>query len=172
MNTYVIFLRGINVGGNKKVEMKKLRSEFEKLGYTNVSTYINSGNVIFESQKKPETKFLEKFLKKIFGFEIRILIKTKSEMARIVKAIPEEWQNDPEQRTDVAYLFKEIDTAKIVDELPVNKEFVDICYIKGALFWNLKRKNLNKSRLGKLIGHKTYQNMTVRNVNTARFLAK
>lgn len=52
MNTYVALLRGINVGGNNKIEMTKLKVLFESLGYTNVVTYINSGNVIFETRKK------------------------------------------------------------------------------------------------------------------------
>jgi uncharacterized protein (DUF1697 family) len=92
-------------------------------------------------------------------------------MKIIGDAIPDEWQNDAKQRTDVAYLFKKADSKKILNDLPVNRKYIDVRYIKGAVFWNLDRKNRNKSRLGKLIGHNLYQLMTVRNVNTARFLA-
>jgi uncharacterized protein (DUF1697 family) len=56
MTKYVALLRGINVGGNKKVSMANLKKLFGKLGYKNVSTYINSGNVIFESSEKNATK--------------------------------------------------------------------------------------------------------------------
>lgn len=52
MKKYVALLRGINVGGNNKVEMSKLKALFEKMGYTNVVTYINSGNVIFEAHSE------------------------------------------------------------------------------------------------------------------------
>ncbi len=68
-------------------------------------------------------------------------------------------------------MFKEIDSEKIVRELPFNTEFVDLRYIKGAVFWNIVRKDYGKSRLNKLIGSKFYKYMTLRNVNTARFLA-
>ncbi len=68
MKKYVALLRGINVGGNKKVEMAKLKQVFEKLGYANVSTYINSGNVIFESKIAPKTENVGKVLKKTFWF--------------------------------------------------------------------------------------------------------
>lgn len=51
---YVALLRGINVGGNNKVEMKKLKATFERLGFTNVVTYINSGNIIFEESTKAQ----------------------------------------------------------------------------------------------------------------------
>jgi uncharacterized protein (DUF1697 family) len=52
---YIALLRGINVGGNKIVNMKSLKTLFESLGYINVSTYLNSGNVIFDSDEKKET---------------------------------------------------------------------------------------------------------------------
>lgn len=92
-------------------------------------------------------------------------------MKYIAKAIPEDWLNDPTQRTDVAYLFPEADSKKIIEELPLKIEFLEIRYIKGAIFWNIKRENVNKSQLAKLISHKLYKSMTIRNVNTARFLA-
>jgi uncharacterized protein (DUF1697 family) len=170
---YIALLRGINVGGNKKVEMKRLKILFESSGCKNVSTYINSGNIIFESNKernalKEET---EKNLKKEFGFDIPVLIKTKQEIKKIADAIPKTWQNNSEQRTDVAFLFKEIDSKAIINILPVKKKFINIKYIRGAIFWNVKRENVNKSHLVKIISHKIYQSMTVRNVNTARYLA-
>ncbi len=171
---YVALLRGINVGGNHKVEMKKLRVLFESLGFLNVSTYINSGNVIFESEDKTEVVFrkVEGGLKKEFGFEIPVLVKKQSEMQKIVEAIPEGWQNDALQRTDVAYLFAEADSKKIIAELPIKRELVEIKYVKGAIIWNVKREDVIKSHLAKIIGHKLYKSMTIRNVNTARYLAE
>ncbi|TGK50200.1 DUF1697 domain-containing protein [Leptospira kanakyensis] len=170
---YIALLRGINVGGNRKVEMKKLRTLFESLGYTEVSTYINSGNIIFESEDDTKTVLtkITKSFEKIFDFEIPTLVKTEKEMKKIANAIPEGWQNDATQKTDVAYLFPEADSKKIIEELPLKKEFLEIRYMKGAIIWNIKRENLNKSQLTKLISHKLYKGMTIRNVNTARFLA-
>lgn len=170
---YIALFRGINVGGNRKVEMKKLKLHFESLQFTEVSTYINSGNIIFESDKDAKT-VLSKILtvlEKNFDFEIPTLVKTEKEMKKIADAIPAEWQNDPTQRTDVAYLFPDIDSKKIIEELPFQKEFVDVRYVKGAIFWNIQKENVNKSQLAKLISHKLYKSMTIRNVNTARFLA-
>ncbi|WP_244241472.1 DUF1697 domain-containing protein [Leptospira perdikensis] len=153
--------------------MKKLRSLMESLGYTEVSTYINSGNVIFESEDDTKTVLLkiQKSFEKVFKFEIPTIVRTEKEMKKIAKAIPAEWQNDATQRTDVAYLFPEADSKKIIEELPLKKEFLEIRYSKGAIIWNIKRENVNKSQLAKLISHKLYKAMTIRNVNTARFLA-
>jgi uncharacterized protein (DUF1697 family) len=170
---YVALLRGINVGGNHKVEMKNLKAIFESLGCINVSTYINSGNVIFESKvdQKNISKKVEDGLKKEFEFEIPVLIKTEKEIKKIAEAIPRNWQNDSVQRTDVAYLFPEMDSIKIINELPVKKDFIEVRYIKGAIYWNVRRENVYKSNLAKIISHKLYKSMTVRNVNTARYLA-
>lgn len=170
---YIALIRGINVGGNRKVEMKRLRNLFESLGYENVSTYLNSGNVIFKSDTEREVlqNDIPKKLKKEFGFEIQTLIKKDKEIKNIANVIPKEWLNDSEQKTDVAYLFPEIDSKKTIDELPIKKEFIDIRYVKGAIIWNVKKKEYNKSHLNKIISLKQYQLMTVRNVNTARYLA-
>jgi uncharacterized protein (DUF1697 family) len=170
---YIALFRGINVGKTKRIDMKSLKNLFEKIGYTNVSTYINSGNVFFESLKSKQT-VLDEIIYELLNFqkeEIKLLVKSISEMKKIANAIPNEWENNKEQRTDVAYLFKSIDREQVIYDLPVKREYIDILYIPGALIWNIKRKNYNKSQLNKLISHEIYQQMTIRNVNTARYLA-
>lgn len=167
---YIALLRGINVGGKNKVEMKKLKDLFATLGFYNISTYLNSGNIIFESKVKPIQKTIESRINEHFKVEITTLIKSETEMKAIANAIPKEWKNDTEQKTDVAYLFEESDREGIIDELNIAKEYIDIRYVKGAIFWNVLRSNYNKSKINKLIQHKLYKSMTVRNVNTARFL--
>lgn len=170
---YIALLRGINAGKNRRVEMKKLKLVFEAADCINVSTYINSGNVIFESDVAQDTiqLDLEKAIEKTFGFQVPTLIKTEKEILKIARAIPSDWQNDTKQRTDVAYLFKEIDSKNILNELPFQKEFIDVRYVTGAVIWNIDRENYNKSHLNKLIGHELYPYITMRNVNTARYLA-
>ena len=107
---YVALLRGINVGGNKKVERKRVKTFFEYLGGTNVSTYINSGNVVFEFEGDREELFdkVKTNLKNEFGFEIPVLIKTQQELREIAKAIPKEWQNDTEQKTILPPRFRTV----------------------------------------------------------------
>jgi uncharacterized protein (DUF1697 family) len=99
------------------------------------------------------------------------LVKTKKEICTIAQSIPESRQNDKRQRSDIAFLFPESDFPKIIDELPIKKEYVDIRYVPGAIFRNIDRKNYNKSQLNKLITHKMYKCMTIRNINTVRALA-
>lgn len=170
---YAALLRGINVGKSRRIDMKSLKELFELLGYSDVSTYINSGNVIFSSPKSAGTLRgeIESGLKETFGQYIPALVISIEKLKKIVEAIPAEWENDDEQRTDVAFLFDKADSADIIDRLPIKMEFADVRYVKGALYWNVKRENYNRSRLNKLISHDLYQFMTLRNVNTARHLA-
>ena len=170
---YIALLRGINVGKSIKINMKELKEYFEILGCINVSTYINSGNVLFESveTKKLLKNKIEEILFNKKEQEIKVLIKTKKEMIDIAQPIPIEWTNDTNQKTDVAYLFDVIDHKEIIYELPIKKEYVNLLYVKGAIIWNVSRNNYNKSHLNKIISHKVYKEITVRNVNTARYLA-
>lgn len=169
---YVALLRGVNVGTSKRVDMKTLKKLFESIGYTEVLTYINSGNIQFSSDETYDKveEAIQEILCKNLGEGIKVLLKTKEQMSEIAKMIPEEWKNDEGQKTDVAYLFKSINRKEIVDELPIKKEYVRILYVDGALIWNVKRKDYNKSQLNKIIGQKIYKEMTIRNANTARYL--
>lgn len=89
--TYVAFLRGINVGGNRIVRMDDLRKAFKVAGYSNISTLLATGNVIFDSDNddlEELTDSLEIFLKKRFGFEIFVLLRTMNNIKRLVESDP------------------------------------------------------------------------------------
>lgn len=87
MTKYVTFLRGINVGGNKKVPMSDLKKTFESIGFANVRTLLNSGNVIFEgSGTNAET--LEKELKSQFGFDIPVILRTIDQIQKLINSNP------------------------------------------------------------------------------------
>lgn len=169
MTKYVALLRGINVGGNNKVEMSKLRKVFESLGFLNVSTYINTGNVIFETNKKDLDILIEKALQKSFGFEIRIVIRDDQNIQKLCKSIPSEWVNDVYQKTDILFLWNDYDSKKSISLIKTTN--VDnLKYIDGSIVWNIKRADYNKSGMNKFIGTEIYKNMTARNINTVRKL--
>ena len=90
MQTRIALLRGINVGGHKKVPMAALRDLLTKAGFQNVQTYIQSGNVIFQSSKKAsELEFkIQKLIHDHFGFEVSVLVKTNEELKTIFDACP------------------------------------------------------------------------------------
>lgn len=169
---YVALLRGINVGGNRKVSMADLRAVFESMGFTDVVTYINSGNVVFSAQTAPGASAIEARLEKAFGFDMHTLVLSAAEIISVAQAIPGEWANDTEQKSDVLYLFPDIDSPDIINHIGYRPEFETIHYVPGALISNVNRKNQPKSCLVKLIGTPLYRRMTIRNVTTARKLAQ
>jgi uncharacterized protein (DUF1697 family) len=92
MKTYITLLRGINVSGKKKVNMKVLKGLYESLGYQEVSTYIQSGNVVFKADKKKDkhiiAKEIEQKIAESYGFEVPILIRDVSEIQQIILENP------------------------------------------------------------------------------------
>jgi uncharacterized protein (DUF1697 family) len=92
MKTYVCILRGINVGGHKKILMSDLAAMFEESGYKKVSTYIQSGNVIFHSPEEiPGDLIAGKIRKAIhrkFGFDVPVIVRTINEMQKTVRSNP------------------------------------------------------------------------------------
>jgi uncharacterized protein (DUF1697 family) len=87
MAKFAAFLRGINVGGHKKVPMQDLKKAFEKIGFQNVKTLLNSGNVIFEG-KKELISSIPKTLEKTFGFSVESIIIPFDKIEKIVKSDP------------------------------------------------------------------------------------
>ena len=89
MMTYIAMLRGINVGCGKVVKMERLRASFAALGFGEVRTYVHSGNVVFQSERKSElTRTIEAKIQRDFGFIVPVLIKMSKELAQIVRANP------------------------------------------------------------------------------------
>lgn len=145
---YVALLRGVNVGGNHRVPKAEFQAVLESLGFSDVVIYLNSGLLPGERIKA------------------------------IAAAIPAEWTNDtprPDksgQKSDVLYLFDDINAPDILDKLGHKPEIETMLYVDGAVLANITRANQLKGSLQQLVGSKLYSQMTVRNVNTARKLAE
>ena len=123
-------------------------------------------------EQRTSRRLLEGELERAFGARIPTLVKTSAEMVSIAQAIPSEWGSDAGEQTYVAYLFSDVDQPGLVAELPVKAEFLSIFYTPGAIVWNIKRENYNRSHITKIAGHSSYARMTTRNVNTASKLAE
>ncbi len=170
---YVVLLRGINVGGNNKVAMPELRQCLEKAGYTNVSTYINSGNVILESDESSVQEITDTIhvaIEKTFGFLVNVVVLSKDRFLSITNELPKSWVNDTSMKCDVMFLWDEIDTPEVLEKCVIKPEFDRVKYVPGAILWSVDRQNINKSGLLKLVGTTTYKKMTIRNCNTVRKL--
>lgn len=171
MTKYVALLRAINVGGNNIIKMDALRAEFEKMGFESVKTYIQSGNVLFESDllsKLEIEKKIEKALAEKFKYNARVLIRSQKDMKNIVSNFPkifsyENWKHN------VIFLSNLIDSKKILQNLDTKgKEIEQTVYAKGVLFWSADMNTITRSNMLKLSTRKEYKEMTVRNINTTR----
>jgi uncharacterized protein (DUF1697 family) len=170
---YVALLRGINVGGKNKVDMKQLKAVFETAGMADVRTYINSGNVIFSSTVRGKAglaELLEDAVAKRFGFRIDVLLRDLRSMRAIVSKMPKQWTNDNTMKCDVMFLKDEVARPSVLRQLRIRSELEDVRYASGAVIWRVDRKDVTRSGLMKLVGTPLYKQMTIRNCNTARKL--
>lgn len=155
------------------IKMSSLRKSFEDLGFAQVSTYINSGNVIFKTKesdvRKLETK-IEKMLLKEYQLDSRVVIRTLPEMAKLVKSLPPGWSEGSDWRHNVMFLRHSIDSEKILADLPVKSDIEQLDYRPGALLWSVKATEATRTNMAKFGSHKLYREVTVRNVNTTRKL--
>ena len=170
---YVALLRGINVGGNNKVDMKQLKAAIETVGMRDVQTYINSGNVIFTHYEAP-TNYLADILRRViqseFRFAVDLIIKTHEEMRAIVDSLPREWQNNAEIKCDVVFLWDDHQTDELLSQLNPRNDIDDVRTAPGAIVWKVDRTNVTKSGLVKIIDLPFYRQVTIRNCNTSRKL--
>lgn len=175
---YAALLRGVNVGGNHRMPKAEFQAVLEKLGFHDVTIYLNSGNAVFTSNKAVEPSGVQQALEKHFGFTIPTLVMPESKIQAIARAIPADWTNDTPhsdksgQKSDVLYLFEEINTSDILNSLGYKPDIENMIYVDGAVIVNISRVNQQKGSLQKLVGTSLYSKMTVRNVNTARKLAE
>jgi uncharacterized protein (DUF1697 family) len=90
MKTYVAILRGVNVSGHKIIKMERLRAAFEDMGFANVKTYVQSGNVVFATAEPPAglAAKIERTILNEFGFDVPVLTKSSKELQEIVKRNP------------------------------------------------------------------------------------
>lgn len=168
---YAALLRGINVGGNNKVNMKELKQVFEEAGMTLVKTYINSGNIVFADAGRSKQEImavLEAAIFAHFGLRIKVLVYSIDEYTRIAEAVPDDWTNDDRLKSDVLFLWEEADEEAVMEQLPLKPEIDRAHYVPGAILWSVDRDKVTRSGMAKIVGTKLYKLVTIRNVNSVR----
>ena len=169
MTKYVAFLRGINVGGKNKIKMETLGEVISALGFQNVKTYINSGNVIFETAEADDRKIAEKIERAIeneFGLKIKTMTRTISEIKEIVENNPFSGQFESDKDLHVFFLDEEIPTEKRELLLSNNNENEQY-FVRNREIFCLLRVSVLDSLMGKdYIGKKLKISATARNWRT------
>jgi uncharacterized protein (DUF1697 family) len=170
---FVALLRGVNVGGNNIIKMSSLKASFEKMGFTDVSTYINSGNILFKAKerdaRKLETK-IEAMLSKDYKLGCKVVVRSFAEMASLIENLPKSWSGDTQWKYNVIFLRHSIDSEKVLESLGPKPEIEKVVYYPGTLLWSARISDISRTTMQKLSSQKLFQDMTVRNTNTTRKL--
>jgi len=169
---FVALLRGVNVGGNNMISMSALKESFTTIGFKDVASYINSGNLIFKTKEADARKLekkIEQMLAKDYQLDSKVVVRSLSEMEKLVKSLPQSW-TDSSWRYNVIFLRHTIDSEKILEDLPATSDAEQIAYRPGTLLWSTRAIEYNKTQLAKLASRKINRDMTVRNLNTTKKL--
>ena len=167
---YIALLRGINVGGNHSIKMVNLKTCFESMGYADVLTYIQSGNVIFsskETDKEVLTKKIENTLKETFGFLVPVVVVSATELKKTVTDAPKGFGEDQKKyRYDVFFLKNPLTAAEVLEQISVKEGVDSVAKGVGVVYFSRVIEKATQSYLPKVITLPIYKQMTIRNWNT------
>jgi uncharacterized protein (DUF1697 family) len=175
MKKYISMLRGINVSGQKKVKMNDLKTLYESLKFANVKTYIQSGNVIFESSIFDVDKIkqiIEQKVEETFGYSVSVIIRTDKEFENIVKGNP--FIDHKSAEEDTTFLVTFLSDAPPISIVKIVKQFVnkpEALEIRGKEIYLHCPNGYGKSKLSNnFIERKLNVTATTRNWKTVKKL--
>lgn len=174
MPIYLALLRGINVSGKKIIKMEDLRKLMGDAGYTNVKTYIQSGNIVFESTEKSKIKIakaIEKLIESNYGFDVTVFITDKGSLEKAIDGNPFADGRKEEQaglkKLYVTFL-SEVPSAENMGKLrltPIGDDLIEL--IEDILYFKLESKASDSKLSNNLIESKLKVKATTRNWNTS-----
>lgn len=171
MNTYLILLRGVNVGGKNKVLMAELKKCLGELGFSNVSTFIASGNVFLTSDKRPaEIKAqIEKALPKTFKLDselIKVLVLTRDQLQAVIDDRPKGYGDQPDKYHSDAIFLMGIDVAEAMAVFNPREGVDKVWAGDGVVYSQRLSAQRTKSRLNTIMMSPLYKSMTIRSWST------
>jgi len=166
---YVALLRGINVGGRNIVRMADLRTAFEESGFASVRSYIQSGNVLFESDR-PHSALesdIEAMMATRFGLPVVVVVRSRQEFRQVVEDAPDGFGTQPDtHHSDVIFLKPPLTEHQALEVVDLREGVDQVWPGDGVLYFARLSERLSQSRLSRIAGTPHYQNMTIRNWNT------
>jgi uncharacterized protein (DUF1697 family) len=171
VNTHLVLLRGINVGGKNKVPMAALRDCLEERGFSNVSTYIASGNVILSSDRQADEvqAQIEKALPECFTLDVELikaLALTPGQLRAIVENKPEGFGEHPDKYYSDAIFLMGIDSAQAMTVFAPREGVDEVWPGDGVVYSQRLGALRTKSRLNRIMTSPLYKSMTIRSWST------
>ena len=172
---YVALLRGINVGGKNKVVMNELRELIAGAGCTNVRSYINSGNLLFEADAPAEdvAEMVEEVLERTYDFPIRAALLTGQDYLAELSGLPEWWHGDVARR-DALFYTRGLDRDHVrerIEAMELGDEAVH--FGENAVFWGKfdETEFLKTAYHKRLLREDFYRQVTIRSGATVERIA-
>ena len=178
---YVALLRGINVGGANKVVMSELREQVAGVGYTNVRTYINSGNLLFEAEAEAEAdapledvaQAVEDLLASRYEFPIRLALLTGEDYLAELHNLPDWWHGEVARR-DALFYTRGLDRAHVRERIEAMELGDEAVYFgEHAVFWGKfhEKEFLKTAYHKRLLREDFYRQVTIRSGSTVEKIA-
>jgi uncharacterized protein (DUF1697 family) len=177
MKTYLILLRGVNVGGKNKMPMARLKKCLEGLGYSNVATFIASGNAILETKEsaaKAQAR-IEAALVKDFKLDsdlVKVLALTPARLDAVIAARPKGFGGQPGKYHSDALFLMGLKAAKVMPAFTPREGVDKVWPGKGVIYSQRLSAERTKSRLGRIMQSPFYKSMTIRSWSTTLKLAE
>ncbi len=174
MKRYIALLRGINVSGKNKISMTELKKGFAELGFAEITTYLNSGNVIFSSMTDDKNVLLnqiKQMIKDNFDLEIPVFIILQEELEELLKGAPDWWGDDNVEIYDnLIFMLPPLTYEEFSNQVGNPKEeYEKVYYYKNVIFWSFSRKDYQKTNWwSKTASSKVSNKITIRTANTVR----
>ena len=169
MQKYICLLRGINVGGNRKMKMAELRTHLADLGLENVKTYIQSGNISFQAKEKDYRKLesqITKMIEKQYGYDVPVMVRQMEELQQIFENCPYLKEEEDLRMIHVAFL-SEAPTEAAFAELNLDQYTPDKAQLfKRAIFVHYPKGSHGSKLSGNLLEKKLGLKVTARNWKT------
>ncbi|RJR14869.1 DUF1697 domain-containing protein [Candidatus Microgenomates bacterium] len=167
---YLVLLRGINVGGKNNVKMGVLKTALEEIGFENVVTFIQSGNIILESHvsKATITKKIEQMLPQQFKLDselIKAFVYSTREFEDIIRKAPKDFGRELDKYY-YDFIFLKNNSQDALTEFDPHPEVDSIWAGPFVLYFRRLTAKRTKSRLGKIAGKTLYKNLTIRSFST------
>ena len=174
MKRYIAFLRGVNISGKNKVPMDELKRCFEELDFSEVKTYLNSGNVAFSSDEdniEVLTSQAEMIINRQFGLDIPVFVISKEKLEDILQNAPEWWGDENKEIYDnLIFIMPPATFSEVWGEIGEPKEELE--KIKGyreTVFWSFSRKDYQKTNWwSKTASAAISSKLTIRTANTVK----
>lgn len=168
---YIALLRGVNVGGKNKLPMKELKEALLREGFSQVEIYINSGNILFESGETDELALQARCRALIsgqFGVQTPVAIYSAGELADALRHAPAWWGTGGESKHNAIFVIPPATAADVYAQVGATKpEYEKVDSYGRVIFWSAPLKTFSRTRWSKVVGTSAYQDITIRNANTA-----